>query len=113
MQTHANKNGIGTVTFVLDPEWHPAKAEAKWNSKDIACITANEDGKFDEPPASKESGPSPFDVDGGLNASKTERMFSDFSHNLVKTIQNAATETVRAITAKNTRNNIDHDSTMW
>ena len=31
----------------------------------------------------------------------------------MKTIQNAATETVWAIKAKNTRNNIDYDSTMW
>ena len=100
------------VTFVLNPEWYAARAEAKWDPKDITCITANKDIAFDEPPAAKESSFSPFGVGGGLDASKSKRMFTDFSHKLVTTIQNAATETFRAITAKNTWNNIDYDSTM-
>ena len=42
-----------------------------------------------------------------------QRMNGRFSHELVTTIQNATVETVQAITAKNTWNNIDYDSTMW
>ena len=91
-QNYVNKNGVGTVTFVLCPNWWVAKAEADWTPKDITCITPNKDLAIK--PAAEKSSSSPFDVGGGLDASKSKRMFSDFSHKLVTTIQNAATETV-------------------
>ena len=107
-----NRNGVGTITFIFNPTWWTTKAEADWDPKDITCITANQDEKCEEPTTPKESDSSPFDVGEGLTASWTERLLTDFSHNFLKTIQDAATDTVWAINAKNTWNNINYDSTM-
>ena len=99
------------VTFVIHPNWYAARTESKWDTNDIRCITANKD--LEIKPETKQSSFSPTDVGGGLNASKNEQAFLDFSHELVTTIQKATVETVQAITAKNTRNNIDYDASTW
>ena len=91
-QSQVTKNGGAMVTFVLHPNWYAARTESKWDTHDIRCITANKD--LEIKPETKQSSFSPTDVGGGLNASKNKRTFVEFSHKLVTTIQNAATDTV-------------------
>ena len=103
------------VTFVLHPNWYAARTESKWDTNDIRCITVDKEiaKNLASKPTTEESNSSIFDVGGGLEASRNERTFAEFSHNLNTTIERAATNCVRAITAKHTRNNIDYDASMW
>ena len=95
-QSQVTKHGGAMVTFILHPEWYPARMETKWDAKDITCITANKDLAKDlaSKPVTEANSSSLFDVGGGLDASRNKRTFAEFSHKLVTTIQNAATDTV-------------------
>ena len=76
--------GKGFVTFILNPNWYPARTESKWDTTDIRCITANKDIEIE--PETEQSNFSPTDVGGGINASTNKQAFSEFSNEVVKTI---------------------------
>lgn len=109
-QNSVDRNGVWAVTFIIHPIWWATQAEADMNPRDITHITALPSEKWEE---SNTTPRSSFDVGADVDMSRTERLIMDISNKFLKTVENGVTDTVWAIKAKNTRNNIDYDATLW